>query len=137
MLDKANGANLLTVALAHSVDALAYVLGEFRNLSALSDTRRPLMTIRETGEHIVKTAADQVAVIGHLTSGTTTSVHFREGLAGGTGFLWEINGTAGTIRITAESGLPGIYPLTVAGAQGQASSSRWRFRQCTASGGRR
>jgi len=49
----------------------------------------------------VKTAADQIAVIGTLTSGVTASVHIREGVAGGTGFLWEINGTEGTLRITA------------------------------------
>jgi len=119
MLDKANGANMLTVAVGHSVDALTYVLGEFRDLSALSDTRRPLMTVLETGEQIVKTAADQVAIMGRLTSGATASVHVREGLAGGTGFLWEINGADGTIQITAEGGLPGIYPLTITGAQGQ------------------
>src|SRR5438132_8992629 len=33
MLDKTNGANLLTVALGHSLDLLNYVLGEFANLS--------------------------------------------------------------------------------------------------------
>jgi predicted dehydrogenase len=43
----------------------------------------------------------------------------REALAGGTGFLWEINGTDGTLRITADAALPEIFPLTVAGAQGR------------------
>jgi predicted dehydrogenase len=40
-------------------------------------------------------------------------------VAGGTGFLWEINGTDGTLRITAEAALPEIYPLTVFGAHGR------------------
>jgi predicted dehydrogenase len=84
----------------------------------VSDLRRPLITIEETGEQIVKTAADQIAVIGTLTSGATASVHIREAVAGGTGFLWEINGTDGTLRITADAALPEIFPLTVAGAQG-------------------
>src|SRR2546422_4834529 len=88
MLDKANGANLLTVAFGHSLDILSYVLGEFADLSAVSDVRRPLITIAETGEQIVKTAADQIAVIGTLTSGATASIHIREAVAGGTGFLW-------------------------------------------------
>jgi predicted dehydrogenase len=66
MLDKTNGANLLTIG--HSLDTLNYVLGEFTDLSALSDLRRPLITIEETGEQIVKTAADQIAIIGTLTS---------------------------------------------------------------------
>ena len=119
MLDKTNGANLLTIPVGHSLDILSYVLGEFAELSAVSDLRRPLITIEETGEQIVKTVADQIAVIGTLTSGTTASLHMREAVAGGTGFLWEINGTDGTLRITADSALPEIYPLTVAGARGR------------------
>src|SRR5438132_3242188 len=117
MLDKANGANLLTIPVGHSLDILNYVLGEFAGLSAVSELRRPLITIEETGERIVKTAADQIAVIGTLRSGVTASLHVREAVAGGTGFLWEINGTDGTLRITADAALPEIFPLTVAGAR--------------------
>src|SRR2546429_4578931 len=84
MLDKANGANVLPIAVGHSLDLLNYVLGEFADLSAVSDLRRPLITIQETGEQIVKTAADQIAVIGNLTSEATASVHLREAVAGGT-----------------------------------------------------
>src|SRR5206468_6846813 len=119
MLDKTNGANLLTIPVGHSLDILNYVLGEFSDLSAVSDLRRPVITVEETGERIVKTAADQIAVIGTLTSGATASVHIREAVAGGTGFLWEINGTEGTLRITADAAVPGIFPMTVAGSQGR------------------
>src|SRR5947209_11824776 len=42
MLDQTNGANLLTIALGHSLDTLNYVLGEFADLWAVSDVRRPL-----------------------------------------------------------------------------------------------
>jgi predicted dehydrogenase len=118
MLDKTNGANVLTIAVGHSLDILNYVLGEFADLSAVSALRRPLITIEGTGGQIVKTAADQIAVIGTLTSGATASVHVREAVAGGTGFLWEINGTDGTLRITADAAQPQIFPMTVAGAQG-------------------
>src|SRR5947209_3816359 len=119
MLDKTNGANVLTIAVGHSLDLLNYVLGEFADLSAISDLRRPLITIQETGEQIEKTAADQIAVIGTLTSGATASIHIREAVAGGTGFLWEINGTDGTLRITADAAYPGIVPMSVAGARGR------------------
>src|SRR5205085_414026 len=118
MLDKMNGANVLTIAVGHSLDTLNHVLGEFADMSAVSDLRRPLITIEETGEQIVKTAADQIAVIGTLTSRATASLHIREAVAGGTGFLWEINGTDGTLRITADAPYPGIFPLTVWGARG-------------------
>jgi predicted dehydrogenase len=118
MLDRTNGATVLTVAAGHSLDTLNHVLGEFAELSAVSAIRRPLITAEETREQIVKTAADQIAVIGTLTSGATASVHVREAVAGGTGFLWEINGTDGTLRITADAALPEIFPLTVLGARG-------------------
>src|SRR5260221_223976 len=118
MLDKANGANVLTVAVGHSIDILNFVLGEFADLSAVSALRRPVITIEGTGERITKTSPDQVAVIGTLTSGAIASVHVREAVAGGTGFLWEINGTDGTLRITADAAYPEIFPLTVAGARG-------------------
>src|SRR5260370_41188325 len=100
MLDKANGANLLTVAFGHSLDILNHVLGEFADLSAVADLRRPLITIEGTGEQIVKTAADQNAGIGTLTSGATASVHVRGAVARGTGVLSGIHGTAGTLRHT-------------------------------------
>ena len=119
MLDGTNGATVLTIAVGHSLDTLNHVLGEFADLSAVSDLRRPLITIDGTGEQIVKTAPDQIAVIGTLTSGATATVHIREAVAGGTGFLWEINGTDGTLRITAGAAYPEIFPLTVAGARGR------------------
>src|SRR5881409_8236 len=119
MLDETNGANVLTIAVGHSLDILSHVLGEFGELSAISDLRRPLITIDGTGEQIVKTAADQIAVIGTLLSGATASIHIREAVAGGTGFLWEINGADGTLRITADEAQPQIFPLTVWGAKGR------------------
>src|SRR5437667_4751093 len=119
VLDADNGANLLTVAVGHSLDTLNHVLGEFTDLSAVSSVRRPLMTAEQTRAQIVKTSPDQIAVIGNLTSGATASLHVREAVAGGTGFLWEINGTDGTLRITAEEAQPQIFPLTVAGAKGR------------------
>jgi len=39
----------------------------------------------------MKTAPDQIAVIGTLSSGPTLSMHVREAVAGGTGFLWVNN----------------------------------------------
>src|SRR5437899_3771458 len=88
MLDEVNGANLLTIAVGHSLDTLSYVLGEFAELSAVSAIRRPLITAEATREQIVKTAPDQIAVIGTLTSGATAIIHVREAVAGGIGFLW-------------------------------------------------
>src|SRR5205085_1641724 len=52
-------------------------------------------------------------------SGVTATIHVREAVAGGVGFLWEINGTDGTLRITADAAYPEIFPLTVLGAHGR------------------
>src|SRR5207253_6032673 len=59
MLDKTNGDNVLTIAVGHSLDILNLVLGEFADLSAVSDLRRPLITIAETVQQIAKTPPDQ------------------------------------------------------------------------------
>jgi predicted dehydrogenase len=118
MLDQTNGANIVTIAVGHSLDTLCHVLGEFADLSALFGLRQPLITIEETGAQIAKTASDQVAVIGTLTSGATATIHIREAVAGGTGLVWEINGTHGTLRVTADAAYPGIFPLSLAGARG-------------------
>jgi predicted dehydrogenase len=118
MLDETNGANVLTIAVGHSLDTLCHVLGEFADLAAFSALRRPLITIEETGEQITKSAPDQITVIGNLTAGASASIHIREAVAGGTGFLWEINGTQGTLRVTADAAYPEIFPLIVAGARG-------------------
>jgi predicted dehydrogenase len=118
-LDEANAANLLTVAAAHSMDILNVVLGDFEELSALVDTRRPDMAIHETGERRVKTSPDQLGVLGRLTSGATANIHFREGHEAGVGFLWEINGSEGTLQIRADGGHPGMFPLTLVGSRGR------------------
>src|SRR2546429_6831140 len=78
MLDKTNGANVLTIAVGHSLDLLNYVLGEFADLSAVSNLRRPLITIEETGEQTGKPAPDQIAVTATLTSGPTATAHIRQ-----------------------------------------------------------
>lgn len=119
-LDATNGANMLTIAAGHSMDILNVVLGDFEELSALVDTRRPDIVIHETGEHRLKTSPDQLAVLGRLTSGATANIHFREGHEGGVGFLWEINGSEGTLQIRADGGHPGMFPLTLTGSRGRA-----------------
>lgn len=118
MLDEDNGANLSTITIGHILDTLTQVLGDFADLSALSDLRRPTITIAETGQQLVKTSRDQVALIGTLRSGVTASVHLREAVAGGVGLLWEINGTAGTVRISATEAYPANSLLAVDGSRG-------------------
>src|SRR4051794_32513112 len=64
MLHRTNGPSGLATAAGPSLDILNCVLSEFTDLSAVSDLRRPVSPIEESGEQVVKTAADQIAVIG-------------------------------------------------------------------------
>src|SRR5207244_3965501 len=104
---------------ARAMAALAAEHG-MRTVVGLQARQAPAIEfVQETGGRSVKTAADQVALMGTLMSEVAASIHVREAVAGGTVFLWEINGTDGTLRITADEAQPQIYPLSVAGAQGR------------------
>src|SRR5207244_12684732 len=67
--DKKNGATMLSIALGHAADALCYCLGEARELSATTTTRRKTYTIAGTAENKPMNAEDQVGVTGLLEGG--------------------------------------------------------------------
>lgn len=118
LLDKRNGATMLTIPMGHALDALCYCLGEFSELSATSAIRRPTATVLETGEVLPKTSDDQFALSGTLQNGVVAVVHYRAGMSRGTNFLWEINGTKGDLRIEADGGFPQIQDLRLSGGFG-------------------
>ncbi|WP_052646754.1 Gfo/Idh/MocA family oxidoreductase [Paenibacillus terrae] len=80
LLNRANGANLLTINGGHSLDALQYIVGEFRELSAITSSRYNEATIQETGEVIPKDTADQILIQGSLEKGANVSVHIQGGV---------------------------------------------------------
>lgn len=116
--DRSNGANVLTIPFGHAIDALCWVLGDVREVSATLATRRRTYTILETGEERTRDIADQIAVTGTLESGTVVAAHYRGGSSQGTNFRWEINGTDGDLVITAESGQVQATELTLHGGRG-------------------
>ena len=77
--------------------------------------------IVETGETIQMTAPDQVLLSGVLQSGAVASVHLKGGTANGTGFLFEIHGTAGDLAIVPADPRQATYiqvsEFTVRGGQ--------------------
>jgi len=71
--DRANGANLLTITGGHTIDALCYCLGEFRELAAFVVSQRDRISVEETDEMIAKTSPDQLVVNGIAGNGAIVS----------------------------------------------------------------
>ncbi|MCK9504992.1 MAG: Gfo/Idh/MocA family oxidoreductase [Porticoccaceae bacterium] len=122
LLDRKNGASMLTIPFGHTMDAFCWTLGEFAELSATLATRRPQVTLVETGEKIPTNVADQIAVTGILESGAVAAIHFRGGLSRGTHFRWEINGSDGDLVISAGGGHIQMLPMSLKGARGEKQS---------------
>ena len=101
--DRANGANLLTITGGHTVDALCYCLGEFRELAAFVVSQRDHIPLQGSGEMIAKTSPDQLAVAGIVGDGAVVSFQVRGGMARGTDFLFEIHGAEGDLVLTPTS----------------------------------
>jgi predicted dehydrogenase len=121
MADRSNGNTLMTSPGGHSIDALCFCLGEFKELSNVVANQRQRVTIVETGETIQMTAPDQVLLSGVLQSGAVASVHLRGGIANGTGFLFEIHGTEADLAIVPADSRQATYiqvsEFTVRGGQ--------------------
>ncbi|CAM00040.1 putative dehydrogenase [Saccharopolyspora erythraea NRRL 2338] len=117
LLDRGNGATMLTIPFGHTVDALAMVLGEFTEVSSTIATRRAEVGEEGTGRLAPMTAEDQLVVAGVLDGGAVASVHYRGGISHGTGFHWEINGTEGDLVISGENGHLQFGQVTLRGAR--------------------
>jgi predicted dehydrogenase len=118
LLDRANGATMLSIPVGHTLAALRDVLGEVAEVSAVLATRWTSALVADTGETLSMTAADQVLVSGILASGAPLSIHYRGGTArDGDGLLWEINGTERDIRVSGPSGHTQMVQLSLKGAQ--------------------
>ncbi|KAF6615273.1 putative dehydrogenase [Paenibacillus jamilae] len=103
LLNRASGANLLTINGGHSLDALQYLVGEFRELSAITSSRYNEAIIHETGEVISKDTADQILIHGLMENGAPTSVHIQGGV--NSKFELEIQGKKGILRLSQNPSL--------------------------------
>jgi predicted dehydrogenase len=119
--DFANGANLLTITGGHTIDALCFCLGEFRELAAFVVSQRDRIPVEETGELIAKTVPDQLVVNGIVGDGAVVSFQIRGGTNRGTASLFEIHGEEGDLQLTATSRASmQRQELSVKGARGDA-----------------
>lgn len=104
LIDRENGATMLTIPFGHTLEAVGHCLGELVELSAVLATRRPEVEVLPGGERATMTAADQIVVAGLLPNGAPAAMHYKGGRSPGTNFLWEIEGSAGTVVVSGDSG---------------------------------
>ena len=120
LLDRTNGATLLTIPVGHALAALKDVFGELEAVSSVLAVRRPTACVVDTGETLPVTAPDQVMVTGVFASGVPISMHYCGGAArDGDGLRWEIHGTEGDIRVSGQSGHIQMVQLSLHGARGE------------------
>src|SRR5690348_10690893 len=116
LLDRSNGATLLTIPVGHTLAAVRDVLGDIVEVSSVLAVRRPTARVINTGETLPATAPDQVLVSGVFASGVPISIHYRGGAArDGDGLFWEIHGTDGDIRVSGPSGHTQMVQLSLKG----------------------
>ncbi|MHB1586927.1 MAG: Gfo/Idh/MocA family protein [Acidiferrobacteraceae bacterium] len=120
LLNRSNGATLLTIPVGHTLAAVREVFGEVAEVSSVLSVRRPTALVADTGEALPVSAPDQVLVSGVLASGVPISIHYRGGAArDGNGLFWEIHGTEGDIRVRGPSGHTQMVQLSLEGGHGE------------------
>jgi predicted dehydrogenase len=125
LLDRNNGATLLTIPVGHTLAALRDVFGDVAEVASVLATRRPTARAADTGEILPVSAPDQVLVSGVFASGVPLSLHYRGGTArDGNGLCWDIHGTEGDIRVSGASGHTQMVQLSLTGARGEETAFR-------------
>src|SRR5207302_1455377 len=115
MFDASQNATLLSVPTMHALDALQFVLGDLADIRSTAATRRPTITLADTGEQIRSTVPDHLAIAATLESGAIASIFYRGGTSRGENFRWEINGTEGDLVLTSPPGNLQVRPPAVRG----------------------
>jgi predicted dehydrogenase len=114
---RANGANTLTIAGGHAIDALCAVVGEFAEVTARVSTRIPEWRTLE-GTPVAVDAPDSINVIGRVVSGAEVSVSVAAVPSNPGGNRMEIYGREGALVVRADGSL-NIGPSQVHAGKGK------------------
>ncbi|HAA95980.1 MAG TPA: oxidoreductase [Dehalococcoidia bacterium] len=117
-LDITQGANTLTIANGHVIDALRFVLGDFKRVACMVTTQLQQIFETDTQKYVEPTSPDNVRVSGQLERGAAATVAVGAVPWAGTGYRMEIYGTAGTIVTTGSVSSQRGEMLRVQGAKG-------------------
>jgi predicted dehydrogenase len=116
--DASLGANTLTIANGHVIDALRFVAGNFTRVACMVSTQEAQWYETDTQQWVEVTSPDNVRVCGQLESGAAASVHVGAVPWAGSGFRMEIYGREGTLVATGNVSSQRGEMLRVQGAQG-------------------
>ena len=117
-LDASQGANTLTIANGHVIDALRMVLGDFKRVACMVTTQVQKIYETDTQQYVEVTSPDNVRVSGQLERGAAASVHVGAVPWAGSGFRMEIYGREGTLITTGSVSSQRGEMLRIQGAQG-------------------
>jgi predicted dehydrogenase len=117
-LDISQGANTLTIANGHVIDALRMVLGDFKRVTCMVTTQINPIYETDTQKSVEPSSPDNVRISGQLERGAAVSVHVGAVPWAGTGYRMEIYGREGTLVTTGSVSSQRGEMLRVQGAQG-------------------
>ena len=117
-LDISQGANTLTIANGHVIDALRMVLGDFKRVACMVTTQINPIYEPDTEKSVEPSSPDNVRISGQLERGAAVSVHVGAVPWAGTGYRMEIYGREGTLVTTGSVSSQRGEMLRVQGAQG-------------------
>jgi predicted dehydrogenase len=110
------GANTLTIANGHTIDAMRFVAGDFARLSTVVATQAKQWLDTGANVWLDVTSPDNVLVSGQLTSGAVVSSHVGAIPFAGSGYRMEIYGREGTL-VVAGADSPQLSEVSLQGAQ--------------------
>jgi predicted dehydrogenase len=116
--DASLGANTLTIANGHVIDALRFVAGNFARVACMVTTQTRQWYETDTQRLVEVTSPDNVLVSGQLASGAAASVHAAAVPWAGSGFRMEIYGREGTLVTTGHVSSQRGEMLRLQGARG-------------------
>src|SRR5438270_4361931 len=111
------GANTLTIANGHTIDAMRFVVGDFTRLSAVVTTQAKQWLDTGMNTLLDVTSPDNVLVSGRLANGAVVSSHIGAIPFAGSGYRMEIYGREGTLVAIGEDS-PQLSEVSLHGAKG-------------------
>jgi predicted dehydrogenase len=111
------GANTLTIANGHTIDAMRFVTGDFARLSAVVATQAKQWLDTGSNTWLDVTAPDNILISGWLKNGAVVSSHVGAIPFAGSGYRMEIYGRDGTLAASGEDS-PQLSAVVLHGAKG-------------------